>query len=199
MITEFNRSRFSKSIIIFTTMKNFILFSIITLFVYTSCTPIETSRIVTIKNQYSVDIPSILKETYNLNYESSLQYQNLFQELYIIVIDEPSASLYEAVVDNGLEDQYSIDLDGYSEVLIDAIKNTMDISNISDFVDCKINGLDARCIQVEGTYENVKAYMQFCFYKGQNTYYQLMTWTLMSKKYAHKAKMDKMIESFTEI
>src|SRR5690606_19347366 len=44
---------------------------------------------VNINNEYSILLLKYLKKTANLNENASLQYQNIFRETYVIVIDAP--------------------------------------------------------------------------------------------------------------
>src|SRR5690606_23595679 len=96
-------------------MRNILL--LIVLGFYTiSCQNSNTFETINVKD-YSVDIPTSLSKTENLNQEASLQYQNLLKELYIIVIDESKKQVERAIKDNGLDQMYSNDFKGYVELM----------------------------------------------------------------------------------
>ena len=69
-----------------------IYFLFITL-VLLSCSKEEEFKKIEVKN-YALQLPSYLSKTNDLNEDASLQYQNPFRELYIIVIDESKTSNY---------------------------------------------------------------------------------------------------------
>ena len=56
---------------------------------------------ISINNEYSVKLPKHMKEAKNLNDEASLQYQNIFKEVYFVVIDEPIEEFKEVFIDLG--------------------------------------------------------------------------------------------------
>lgn len=60
---------------------------------------------VTVKDLYSIDIPTALTKTYDLNEEASLQYENISDEYYVIAIDENKQEFFDAVNEGATEEE----------------------------------------------------------------------------------------------
>ena len=103
------------------------------------------------------------------------------------------------IADNELEEYYSLDIDGYANLLTDNMESTITFDSIADLKPQKINGLEARTINFTGMMEGVHIYWKFAFIEGRNNYYQIMTWTLPDRKKTYDETMDAMINSFKEI
>lgn len=158
----------------------------------------ETGK-VTIKNLYSLVIPPSLREATNLNEEASLQYQNPVKELYIITIDEPVSGYEKAIDDNNLGETYGKDLKGYSSFVIDNLVASCKPIKSPTTTDVKINGMDAKVTEIEANLGGYDIYYLVANVKGKENFYQVMTWTLLTKKDENKAEMQAMIDSFKEI
>lgn len=170
-----------------------IYFLFVTL-VLLSCSKEEEFKKIEVKN-YALQLPSYLSKTNDLNEDASLQYQNLFRELYIIVIDESKQEVEQAIELNELEDIYSNDFNGYVELLSTGLENNIEFKNKKE-KDTVINSLQAKLIKFEGKVENYDVFYEIAFVNGVSNYYQIMTWTLLKRKSDYEAIMDKMIYSF---
>jgi len=179
-------------------MKQLILY-ILTISLIVGCQPPGTEKTVTIENKYSVTIPSFLTEVHNLNEDASLQYQHAWKEFYVIVIDEHKDEFNKVLVENQLTECYSNDLIGYSDLCLDIFKQGISISSKSDLIDKRINNLPARLITIKGKVEDINAFYSVAYIKGQERYYQIITWTLASKEMLYKEQMQKLINSFKEL
>ncbi|WP_339834861.1 hypothetical protein [uncultured Flavobacterium sp.] len=179
-------------------MRIFTLFFGLFLF-FQSCQDDSKIETITIKNQYSLDVYTNMSKTNELNDEASLQYQNIFKEIYVVVIDESAEQFNTSIVDNDLVDLYKPNLNGYSKLIIDGFEPEANIKKVSKEKDTLINGLEAKVIEFEGKVNEYKVYYQLAFIKSQKSYYQIMTWTLMENKEKLKNKLDKMTYSFKEI
>lgn len=164
-----------------------------------ACEPDTGLETKVINDQYSMDIPAFLNPTTSLNEDASLQFQNTFQELYLIVIDESAEEFRQALVENGLDTMYTNDLQGYSELLMFGVQLELGGFGESEFKDKVINGLEARVLELETVYDGLDIYYQFAFYKGKEYYYQLMTWCLAEKRSEHQQLMTDMVNSFREL
>ncbi len=158
----------------------------------------ETGK-VTVKNLYSLVIPPSLREATNLNEEASMQYQNPVKELYIITIDEPVSGFDKAIDDAELAETYSKDLVGYSNFVIDNLMSAGVPKKNAVTIDQKINGLDAKICEIESNVGGYDIFYKIALIKGKENYYQVMTWTLLTRKEEHKAEMEAMLWSFKEI
>ena len=146
-------------------------------------------------NNYAVELPSYLSESKQLNDDASLQYQNIFKELYIIVIDENKKEMESSLSDNGLDEIYSNDFEGYTELLSTNLASNVAMKNKTE-KDTLINSLQAKILKFEGKVEDINVFYEVVYINGIDDYYQVMTWTLLEKKSEFEPIMDKMIQSF---
>lgn len=155
----------------------------------------KKAETVTINNKYSVELPGFLSKATNLNEEASLQYQNIFKEFYVIVLDEPKKVLIDIADDLAVEPN----LESYFSVLKSGMEETFDNVAFIDIKDTKINGLKAKTFAVTGNVEGIDAYYKIAYIEGKDSYYQILTWTLLKNQQKHTPEMDKIIASFKEI
>lgn len=170
-----------------------IYFLFVTL-LFLSCSKEEEFKKIEVKN-YALQLPSYLSKTNDLNDDASLQYQNPFRELYIIVIDESKQEVEQAITLNELEDIYSNDFNGYVELLTASLESNIAFKNKKE-KDTVINSLEAKLLKFEGKIEDYDVFYEIAFVNGVTNYYQIMTWTLLNRKSDYEAVMDKMIYSF---
>jgi hypothetical protein len=159
----------------------------------------ETTQNVVIDNRYSMDIPEGLTTTTELNDIASLQYQDMVNELYVVVIDEPIKDINDAIVEMELQDTYTPDLSGYTKLILEDFIPAVAPTTKTEPVDATINGMKAKTYTMEADVEGTPAFYKVAYVQGKDTYYQILTWTLTSKKDEYGEKMDKMIQSFKEI
>ena len=170
------------------------------LFVLFACKQDTSSQTITIKKLYSLEIPSFLSAANHLHEDASLQYQNIFKEFYTIVIDEPSKDFDEMIVNEpSLSDYYTPNLEGYSSLIIDNMKVTIEDGTFSEFTQTKINGNEARTISLSGTVEEIKVFYHLTFIKGRKQYYQIVNWTELKRKEDHLKSMENISTSFKEL
>lgn len=164
-----------------------------------SCKTEEEVQEVVIENRYKLDVPKSLKKATNLHADASLQYQDVANELYIIVIDEKIKDINDAITTYGLSSTYSQDLDGYTKLLQDDSQSRIKILSKSAIKKENINGNEARTMEMNAEIEKMDIYYNLAYIKGKKTYYQVMIWTANEKKATMKEKMQKMIHSFKEM
>lgn len=154
-----------------------------------------------VNNLYSIDIPDFMVSTSDLNDEASLQYNNLYKEKYIIVLDEDKDTLIADLKNFELYDDNQTLIDMFSEAkesfIIDEASVIGEVSRKST----KINGMAATITEfdsnVAGIPEAVTYYLAFV--EGEDHLYTIMAWTLTSRKADFKDEAMKMIESFREL
>ena len=152
---------------------------------------------VTIKNKYSVELPSFLTVATDLNEDASLQYENGTREFYVVVIDEPRKAFDDMMLSGELG--YGPDLDGYSQLLVDDVRETIADKSTAKPTKAKINGLDARLTSLSGTVEDLNVYWRVGYIQGKKDYYQVLCWTLLENKEKYDAQMGEIINSFKEL
>lgn len=179
-------------------MKKYLL--LILSFLYlTGCEPGDKVQTISIDEKYSIAIPSFLKEADNLNEEASLQYQSLLRSFYVIAIDETKNEMQKAIVENNLLDVYNNDILGYSELILASFEQNVAVSNMSAITDTMVNGMPARLLTVEGRVEGMDIFYSLAFLEGKSRYYQVLAWTLPSKKNQYKEAMNRIMYSLKEL
>lgn len=153
---------------------------------------------VEIPGKYSIEVPQSLTVALNLHKEASLQYENKLEELYVIVIDETKDEFIRAVTDNQLSDMYPPDLNGYTKLITEGFKESLEDCSLSAISDKVINGLKSKSFTVTGTLDDEKVYYSMTCFEGKEHFYQMMIWTYASKQDFTRAKFDHMINSFKE-
>lgn len=166
------------------------------LFVATALFACNSDKIetVSIKNQYSVDLPSFLSKATTLHEDASLQYQNAMREFYVVVIDETKQEFHSAVQ----ETDFTADLSGYAQVLRTSLEQSMSDGKFSTVTDTQINGLKAKTFTFEGTMEGLPIYYSVAYIEGKDHYYQIVSWTLQKSKDKYQEQMKAIASSFKE-
>lgn len=163
-----------------------------------SCDASDEEQRVIVKNKYSLSIPAFLTKVSNLNNDASLQYQHAWKEFYVITIDEPKAEIKKTLEENDLTDIYSNDINGYTKLMLDVFKESLLNPYQSELVDTTINQMPAKLTTLSGTVEGINAFYSIGIYEGKDNYYQVVSWTLSSKKYIYQNKMTKILYSLQE-
>lgn len=186
-------------------MKFFPRFTILALlaaaFLAYSATPAppdgEQPREVSVK-KYSVMIPGHMVATTGLNDEASLQYQNIYKELYILVIDEPKDEVINAFMEVGEYDTTKSPVTNYRTFLINALQESVSVKGEIELIKDTINGLSAEIVSFHATAPEVEPEVFYlsAFYEGKNNFYYLMTWTLTETEEKNRKEMKEMIYSF---
>lgn len=164
-----------------------------------SCQSEDGQQIVTIENRYSIVIPSFLTKARGLNDDASLQYQHTWKEFYVIVIDEPKTEMQKALDDNNLNEIYTNDVKGYSELLLFGFEQALNVSHKSVIVDTLINNMPARLLTINGRVDGVNIFYSLAFIQGSDRYYQIMSWTMARKEEEYKDKMNRIMYSLKEL
>lgn len=165
-----------------------------------ACKQESSTQTITIKKRYSLNLPNFLSVANHLHEDASLQYQNIFKEFYTIVIDEPAKDFNEMIVNEpSLSEYYTADLEGYSNLIIDNMKVTVQDGTFSEFAQTKINGNEARTITLSGTVEDIEVFYHLTFIKGKRQYYQIVNWTELKRKNDHLPFMENISASFQEL
>jgi len=146
-----------------------------------------------INNNYSLDLPNYMSEG-ELHDEASLEYQHLFKEVYVIVIDE---NIEEAKESISYYDTYKVEnsfIENYIDFQKDGFDEGSDILYMSETRDLKINGLSAKQFDMTLDIPDLDEHIVYLatFIESQENIYMLMKWTLEERK-------ERYIETFKAI
>lgn len=152
------------------------------------------------QGDYSLRLPKYLSPTKSLHEEASLQYQNPVKEVYVIVIDERKAGLDSALVENGLTDTYPANFDGYSQMIRDQFMERVEVKG-DDELPLKplktTDGLEMKYFEAVADVENIKIFYMFGLAAHDEKYYQIVTWTMASRREKYSPDMLAILKSFT--
>ena len=149
-------------------------------------------------DNYSLTIPPLLTEVDHLNADASLQYQDSWRELYVMLIHEPKADFSEAIHENRLAGTYSDDLQGYSTIVIDGLGISPDSVSNASMENILVNDMRARLVSFTGVTQGKEVYYALGFYEGAKDYYQVMTYTLAEKESVNEEDMRNILLSLKE-
>jgi hypothetical protein len=153
-------------------------------------------ELVRINNEYSMELPSFMKASNDLNDEASLQYQNVFKETYVIVIDENKEEFKEVFVDLGdYNDSVSM-VKNYKNVQLSFLEEAVSINSVTELESTVINGLPFEIVEVDAESEGVEVVYNIGYVDGKEKVYMIMTWTEKRRNEKNKALFQKIIKSF---
>lgn len=181
-------------------MKNHILllFTVSAILLATSCS--SEPREVVIDNKYKMDIPGDLISTSQLNDDASLQYFNAFKELYVMVIEDTPDEVYAAITELELEGEYPFNFEGFCMLACSGEEDVFAaVSDRQKLKNTTINGLNACTFDNTRTINDVDVYYKMALVQGDETFYQIITWTLPQRSKKYDTVMDDMINSFAEL
>lgn len=149
-----------------------------------------------VENKYSIFIPESLGATTELNNIASIQFQNLSEDFYVIVLDETKESFANAVQNNPTN--ITPDFKGYYNVIVSHFKKiTQKDFKVYDIEKKKINSSNAIVFSMSGMNDNYPAFYRYAIIEGDQRYYQIMSWTNIPQEKKYTERMNKIIESFS--
>nr|WP_199002121.1 hypothetical protein [Flavobacterium sp. ASV13] len=178
-------------------MKNFIL--LLSLLLLSSCNQSpsdEEYEKKMVENKFSILIPESLEATNSLNDVASMQFQNLNEDFYIIVIDETKTDFANAIQNNS--SNITPDLEGYYNIILNHFKKvTPKDFKVYNIEKKKINASNAIVFSMSGINNNYPIFYRYAIIEGNQRYYQIMSWTSIPQEKKYTKRMNKMIESFS--
>lgn len=179
-------------------MRNLLLIATTCLLLY-SCSDSQP-RTIKVNNKYSLDIPGDMSPmTIEKNPDASLQYANLWKEMYIMVIDE-SKSEFENIIKSEYMYDYSLSNFGnYVQILSEGFKESFDMYNKPKITDVIIGGKVSKEIEVYGYIDGVGISGIVYITEGDEDFYQIFVWTLSSKKSKNLSLLEEVALTFKEI
>ncbi len=173
--------------------------AILVAFTLNSCQTTDADQVVAIDKKFSISLPSYLSKSTDLNPDASLEYQNMVKEFYVIVIEDSKEEMKKSLEENQLTGQYSNDINGYANLLMQGFEQKIKISRKDPLVDTVVNNMPAKHLRISGKVDGIDAYYSVAFVEGKNTYYQVMAWTTAAKEKQYSERMTKIIHSLKEL
>ncbi len=163
---------------------------IVLLYTMGSCKDPKARKKVTIKSQYSIKIPSYLTKATKLHKKAPAQYQSLWNELYVTVLDEKKIDLLGSIDSNQVAN-----LDGYTNLMVSTIEETMQDPTQTEILKTTINGLDSRIIQISGKVDGIDILYYNSFIESDKHFIQIVTWTPLIKTDTNLEDMKDIVRS----
>lgn len=155
-------------------------------------------KTVRVKGKYDIQIPQSMTRTRDLNDEADLQYQNVFTNMYTIVLDE---AIGPAAQNIKLEDYYN-DTAGFAQnylsFQLEYVEADLTGVTTNIYPTTKIHGLPAVSASVTGFFSDADEDLTYYLtvIEGRKNVFLVMSWTLGSSKEAHVPIFKKIAESF---
>ena len=166
-------------------LRNFMVGLVIVLSI-TGCEYETANKEVKINDEYVLSLPSYLSETDRLAPEALIQYQNKFRSFYLICDGE------KKVGDN--------DLELFTEEVIKGFTGQITGINVKKIENkTEVNGLPAQYHELTGTISNKGIYYLLVTLESPSHFYQICSWTLLSKKEQHEQAFHEIVSSFKKI
>jgi hypothetical protein len=173
-------------------MKKIIALCLFTVLLSCDSNEVQT---VSIKNQYSLELPDFLSKARDLHEDASLQYQNALREFYVVVIDEPKQEFFDIA---STTTDFPADFNGYHQILRSGLEEAIQKIEITQSKDAQINGLKAKMFSLTGEIESIPVYYEVAYVEGKDRFYQIVIWTLKDNQEKYKTQMQQIIKSFKE-
>ena len=151
--------------------------------------------------QYQISIPKYMKKATGLNQDASLQFQNVFKETYIAIIDEDKSDFVDVFKELGRYDEAQSIAGNYRNVQMDYFTEGMEIVSETTPKKVTINGLNAEQVEFTARVPEVDydIFYVLTFVEGRESVYMIMEWTLSEYKDKYKETFYYMADTFTEI
>jgi hypothetical protein len=155
-------------------------------------------QIISTNDEYSMGIPVYMTKATGLNDEASLQYQNIFKEAYVVVLDENKQEFIDVYTELSTYDTTRSVIANYADTQVQLTSSNVDVISKTDVKKVKINGLNAAITEMDAHVEGVKPAISYflTFVEGKENLYMIMAWTLQDKKETHREAFDQMVRSF---
>lgn len=154
---------------------------------------------VNVNNEYGVLLPKYLSKATNLNEDASLQYQNIFKETYVIIIDEPKDGFITSFKELELYDESLTPLENYSNFQNKSLSEaTKEVIYDSGFTDKTINSLPARTKKLQAKVSGIDFEISYwnTYIESDSKMYTMMCWTLSERQKKYDDTFTKVINSF---
>ncbi len=158
----------------------------------------EDFELVNINDDYEIMVPSYMKVAKTLNDEASLQYQNIFKQNFLVVLDEPSDEFVSVFEELGEYDHDISMIENYMHIQTGYMKEELTLSQEYEPVTLKINGLDAISIEFDAFIEDYpdEIFYHLTYIDGGKNIYMIMSWTTMEQKEPLKNTFEQIASTF---
>lgn len=150
---------------------------------------------------YEMQIPNFMKATSGLNADASMQFQNIYKETYLAVIEEPKQEFIETFKEMGEYNDSASPAANYQSIQMGYFSEGMEVTRMGTPQKMRINGLDAEQVEFVGKVPSIEfeIFYLMTFVEGKDNLYWIMDWTLSENEEEYKEIFKAMTSSFKEI
>jgi len=167
------------------------------IFILTSCYQIDNNKNQEIiSDNFSIVVPSNLERTQRLNTLSKVQFENIEEDIYFIVLEESKRGFKDAIEHK--MHKATPDLNGYLEVVVNHFREISTKFALSDVGRTKIDQCNAYIFSMtsEEPSDNLVTFYRYAIIEDNENYYQIMSWTHLKNKKNLIGIIDEVIHSF---
>lgn len=148
-----------------------------------------------------MDVPDNMTESSDLNDDASLQYENISDEMYVVVINEDKEMLIDLFTEIDGWDESATALENYADLQSEGMEMSLDLKDKSGPNDKKVNGMPAKVYEYSGYAPDIpyEIYYYIVYVEGDRELYMVSAWCLSEDKDTHRDTFVKMIESLKEL
>lgn len=164
---------------------------------FAACDTSDFHRI-TINEEYSIELGTHMKVSTDLNADASLQYADLEEELYIIVIDESTKEFRDAFRNSKQWDEKLTVAENYRKIQMANLKEKIKLKGKPVTEKASIDKIPAEIVDFVGKVEGIELaiFYKVGFLESDGKLYMIMTWTINDMRARHNTEMVNMIKSF---
>jgi hypothetical protein len=164
---------------------------------------IDTSnfKLEEVNGLYSIEVPENMTVTKALNTDASMQLEDIFEEMYAAIIDEPKSPFIENFKAEGLFADSLTTLGNYRNVQLGLFLKGMVLRRQSEPKTFDINGLSAEQVEIVGFPSGLDfdVYYLITFIEGKDNLYMFLEWTLAPREEDHKDTFSCIAKTFEEM
>lgn len=182
------------------------LLLLLTVVITLSCKDFNTSSKESLKNNdfsqvkgdnvFELSIPKYMKAMDNLNEDATLQYANIFKEVYSVVIYENKEGFINTFKEYGEYNDSIPIIENYKQAYEKFLGEIADVEKIEPYELTSVNGLNARQIKMYAKVENVDIAYVMCFIESKENLFSIMNWTLPGRFNKYEDTFIKINNSF---
>ncbi|MDR0230265.1 MAG: hypothetical protein LBI72_14565 [Flavobacteriaceae bacterium] len=163
-----------------------------------SCNQKKSIQEIQIDTKHTIEVPTGLVKTTDLNPQAVIQLKDANKELYLIVVKEPIEEIDNFFKENKqtLGNQFTQDFKGYADLTYLSLLQKAKVKTPAILRATEINGLTTYTVKFDALVSGLDVYYNFAAVKGEEYYYQILVWTLNTKKEQNKDEMERMVSSF---
>lgn len=177
-------------------MRNIVLIIGMLSFFLASCSESIKTKEVIIDNVATIEVSDRLLPAKNLNKEAILQMEDKKDDFYMVIVEDNKVEFQQLV-----EEVYgnpTPDFKIYAELANSSISTSLNLKQEASLEQTNVNGLSAYLTSYDGNLNGTPVHYKLACIEGKDRYYQIVTWTTMTKKKKYENAMTSMLESFKE-